>query len=116
MDLWTRGKKSPKVTKSVSTFGAKLLKVIPIKQNKDPRKVTFLQLNFWHNALANGAIANARVVILAGIQDANATEELGNVFKIKSKITPYDLTMPKKIGRYILSLNFYSTATFEWSQ
>ena len=80
--------KSPKVTKSVSTFGAKLLKVIPIKQNKDPRKVTFLQLNFWHNALANGAIANANVVILAGIQAANVTDDSGNVSSIISKITP----------------------------
>ena len=39
-------------------------------------------------------MAKAKVVILAGIQDANVTDELGNVFKIKSKITPYDLTMP----------------------
>ena len=69
--------KRPNVTKRVSTLGARLLSVIPIKQNRDPTKVTFLQLNFWHNALAKGAMANARVVILAGIQAANVTEDSG---------------------------------------
>jgi hypothetical protein len=69
--------KRPNVIKRVSTLGARLLSVIPMKQNRDPTKVTFLQLYFWHNALAKGAMANARVVMLAGIQAANVTEDSG---------------------------------------
>lgn len=65
----------PKVTKRISTLVAKALEVMPIKQNNDPIKVTVLQLNFWHKALAKGAMANAKVVMLAGIQAAKVTED-----------------------------------------
>ena len=78
----------PKVMNKVSTLEAKMVNVIPIKHNKEPINVTLRQLYLWHRALVKGAMARAKVVILAGIHDANATEEFGNVSKIKSKITP----------------------------
>lgn len=65
----------PKVRKSISTLPAKLLLVIPMKHSIDPIKVTVRQLYFWHKALVQGDTAKAKVVMLAGIQDAKATED-----------------------------------------
>ena len=67
--------KIPKVKNSVSMLVAELLLEMPMKHSNEPPKVTFLQLNRWHKALVSGAMANASVVIHAGIQAANVTDD-----------------------------------------
>ena len=79
--------KTPRVTNIVCKFGMKALRVIPADAKRDPKSVTYRQFNFWHSALASGAMARAVVVIAAGIQEAKLILS-GYILIISANNTP----------------------------
>ena len=69
--------RTPKVTKRTWMDGANPLRMMPVAQRMEPKKVTRRQLYFWQRALVMGAVANANGVIEPGIQEANETVASG---------------------------------------